>query len=177
MNYELESIALVTTFAHYTQNRRLPAELFNHPDYISLHAANIQDFENKLKETESRAEQITVIEAEDRFVATVKLSGALGVADLGRVRWLEIVEPTQEELMLGLITGDRVGFYCDDFEKARHVLSAQHVPFSISEYPAPALKVEYSDRGDEFRISTVSIQTLVQSDIETERATIVRLAA
>lgn len=179
MSYEIDSVALVTTFAHYAQNRKLPTELFNNPDYIALQASDINDFSQKIKEIEPKAEQITVTQPEDRFVAAVRLMGVLGVSDLGRVRWLEIVEPTQEEVQSGITGVDRVGFYYTDFEKARHILGARNIPYIIDDYPAPTIKVEYSEVGanGEFTLSKQPLGALVMENIESDIVTFVKRAA
>jgi len=179
MNYELESIALITTFAHYAQNKRLPLELFNSPDYVALNAADIYDFGQRVKETNAQAEQISVVEAEGRFVATIKLAGSLSMADLGKIRWIEIIEPTQEEQQLGLPSNDNLGFYYDDFEKARHILGAKGIRYWVEEDPVLAIKADYAEAGINagFTISKMPIEAVVANDIESERAKVVKLAA
>lgn len=179
MSYEIDSIVLVTTFAHYAQNKRLPVELFQNPDHISLHAGDIANFSQIVKETEPNAEQITVMESNDRFVATVRLMGVLGIADLGRVRWLEVVEPTKENLYSGQISPDSVGFYYTDFNRARAILKAKNIPYTIDDYPAPTIRVEYQETGvnGEFTLSKQPLGALVEEAIDADRVTFVKRAA
>lgn len=177
-SYELDSIAVAANFAHYAQDRGLPAELFQHPDYIALQAVDIADFETKIRETGPRAEQITIAEVQDRFIASIRLAGSLSVADLGRVRWLEIAEPTDIERWVGL-GSDRVGFYYSDIEKARSMLGAKWITYKIDDEPAPTIRVGYTEVGvnGEFTLSKMPFEALVEEDIQADRVTFVKRAA
>lgn len=89
-SYELDSVALATTFAHYVDARKLPVNLFDRPDHISLRYPDIKDFSRTVGEVRKASDQLVFSEEDERFVITAKLSGILGVSNLGKVKWLQI---------------------------------------------------------------------------------------
>ncbi len=174
MSYELDSIALAVEFTHWAEGTRLPRGLFGTPDYIALQAESLERFGETVRETAQVAEQITVLEAEDRFIATVKMAG-FGIQGFGSVKWLEVREPTFEEVTYGIFRGDAVGFYYNSLSLAKQLLEDRGIAYRLDPEPVPTLKVGYNSLGDEFRLSQVPMSAIVSEHIEDERTTSVRL--
>jgi len=177
MRFELESHALAATFAHYANGRRLPAELFKRPDHVALHATNIQDFDIRVKEIQTKAEEVVIREADFRFIVAARLAGPIAVADLGRVAWVEIIEPIQEESEVGLITGDHIEFFYPDFGAAKQALDNRSIDYRVDTYPQPRIKVPYGTNGDEFRLTKIPLGEIVAQDLESGGATLLKRAA
>lgn len=176
-SYHIESIAVITELTHFARGKKMPTLLFDKPDHIALHASNIRDFDRRVKEIERQSEELIFREAHDRFIITAKLAGPLALADIGRIHWVEIIEPIEEEAKVGLIGGDHVEFLYPDFSGVRELLKNRNIDYRIDEDPQPRIKVPYGKNGDEIRFTSQPIGEILAQDIELGEATAVKRAA
>ena len=178
MSYREDSITLFSVLDRYAHDYKLPRNLFETPDHMAYTATGIKDFSQKVRELALSAKQLTVIERENRFIATAMLSGTFVVGELGQLNWVTIIEPTDAEQECCEIGKNSLGYYYPDLDNVRLTLGRIGIRTTKEELPTPAVRLPIIENGVNYSVGFYEspLEELVQGDIKAKLATFVNLA-
>jgi hypothetical protein len=93
---------------------RLPEYWFNYPDHIAYKTAGLNNFSDIVAQFSPESKKITVDQVDDRFIAAAELLGGVLVPHIGKIRWVEIMEPRPGKVGIDLVGIDHLEFYVEE---------------------------------------------------------------
>ena len=130
-----EVVAGAWNYAIHLKNFRTkygwPDEWFDAPDHIAVKCADATGFDATVQEVGTYSESISVVEMDERRLATATLLGPMAVGQDFDVGLVEIMEPKPEKIGSGFLVGvEHMEFFYPDFDKALHELRVRDYPLS-----------------------------------------------
>lgn len=134
----------------YQKEKKLPKELFLYPDSVTYMPESMDEFSDLMRQSSRR--DTSFFEKSGRYAAITKLSGAVGLGNFGQIRWVEYVEPSEEDMELGWTGVQHLNFFFRGLETATQILKVRGVDHAIEQGRRQELFAIYDRAGNEFRL-------------------------
>jgi hypothetical protein len=156
--------------SYFAEAHQLPDELFTQPDHVVFKAADIADFESRVKTITPWSEVTTFIEADDRFLVAAHTVVDLVLLPNRKFNWVQVIEPKDKEKrpQNADFTGlEYAEFHFPNFEEA-HKLMLRKGLDALKRHDGRRrwLQLALNPRGQQLRISDRRIADTLQDELE-----------
>lgn len=149
----------------------LPEEWFMEPDHVAYKCRNADHFDEIARQANDDAAELTIVEMDNRNIASVLLEDSVYVESFGSVEWLEIMQPRLEKQGEDLVGIEHLEFYWTDFESAEEVLRDRGISFAIQHNRSSQwISVIINEYGHEFKLCNRKLAEIIQAEVDSNEA-------
>ena len=168
--FEMQLAEYVRALEAFRAEHNLPDIWFTQPDHVAIKCANGVDYEATFQAWVSKAADAQYAELNSRRLASMRLTSPLKAGELGRVEWLEVMEPRPEKIGVDPVGVDHMEFKFEDFESATKFLDAAGLDYERQENSGHKW-LSISAHGHEFKLTDKSLAEVVATELASGTAT------
>ena len=164
--YEEAVYEYATELTAFIAKHELPDKWFKVPDHLAIKCADSMGYVYTVEELLPDAAQASEIEMDGRRLAALRLTSPVTVGNLGKVQWLEIMEPRPANVGKDLVGLEHMEFYYPDFDEIIETLGKYSVNFKIQQNPGHAwVNIVLNDQGQELKINNRLLSDTVADEL------------
>lgn len=174
IDYEEEIQRYAEVLGGFIEKYELPSEWFKMPDHLAIKCADALDYDYTLQELLADARQASQIDMDKRRLAALWLVEDVEVGALGKISWLEIMEPRPEKAGNDLVGLEHMEFYFPNFDEVRDVLDKYKISYTEEANPGHAwINIVLNEEGQELKLNNKLLADTIIEELENGEAQLI----
>lgn len=152
----------------FIRAHELPKEWFAAPDHLAIKCFDAADYESERNIWRPLTIQgkISEIVMNNRRLGTAELAAAVSVGMLGKVTWIEIMEPRPEKVGKDVVGLEHMEFCYPNFAEVTAHLDKQGIEYKMEENPGHAwVNIVLNKYGQELKINNRTLADVVPQEL------------
>lgn len=158
----------------FIDDHALPEEWFGNPDHVAYKCRDEAHFTQVVRLASEDAIQLSVVELDNRKLASAELERSVYLESFGNIDWLEIMQPRPEKAGSDVVGLEHVEFYWSELEAAEEVLRDRGIAYELqSNQNHRWLNIVINDSGQELKLNDRPLAHIVREEIADGTALII----
>jgi hypothetical protein len=173
-SFQEQTDAYAESLADFIAKHELPAEWFEVPDHVAVKGADKSGFKEMLELLRPLANRMTIIDIDNRQLATAEMKFPLAVGLFGKVSWVEIMEPRPEKAGKDVVGFEHMEFYCPDFKAVRAVLDEKRIHYEMQQNPGHKwVNIVINEHGQELKLNNILLADVVTEELKSGKSRVI----
>lgn len=165
--YEEEIGLFAEALEAFIAKYELPQAWFKVPDHLAVKCADGLDYVFRMEELMPDSKQTSEIVMDERRLATLNLTSPVQVGNLGKVSWLEVMEPRPEKVGKDVVGLEHMEFYYPDFDEVTALLEKYGIEYKLETNPGHSwVNIVLNEAGQELKLNDKLLGDTVNEEIE-----------
>lgn len=166
--YEEDIEEYAQALRNFIEKYELPEIWFGISDHLALKCADGEEYDYVLQELLPDTTQISEVSLDGRRLAALYLTADQAVGTVGKVRWIEVMEPRPEKIGKDLTGIEHMEFYYPDFSEIGQILASKGIDFSEQSNPGHAwINIVINNQRQELKLNNKLLADMVHDELQT----------